>query len=112
MKMARYIPLLAWIATVLVALLIPLSIISKGFLPVGDARRHVAKAFTEKPYTQIVVMRPEYTMDHSPGWEWLLGGLRRIVGMDIDGLMSFSIVSLFLCLCFFALPWLKRPEAW
>src|SRR5690348_10692214 len=70
--LTRYVPLLVWTIVLATLLFIPLRIISYGFLAPGDARRHVAKAFTDKPYTELIVMRPEYKMDHSPGWEWLL----------------------------------------
>jgi hypothetical protein len=91
---------------------ISLKIISYGYLAPGDARRHVAKAFTDKPYTEIIVMRPEYKMDHSPGWEWLLTGLHRTMGWGADELMSFSVISMMLCVFLAPLPWLRRPEAW
>ena len=108
----RYIHLAVWTSVILTLLFISLKVISFGFLPEGDARRHVAKAFTEKPYTEIVVMRPDYTVDHSPGWEWLLSFLHRTAGWGADGLVSFSIISLMLCIFFAPLPWLRRPEAW
>jgi hypothetical protein len=108
----RYAPLTVWAVVILTLLFISLRIIGSGFLPGGDARRHVAKAFTEKPYTETVVMRPEYTMDHSPGWEWLLGLLHRVAGWDTDALMSFSIIATLLCVFLAPLPWLRRPEAW
>jgi hypothetical protein len=57
-------------------------------------------------------MRPGYTVDHSPGWEWLLKELHQRAGWDKDALVSFSIVSLMLCLFFAPLPWVRRPEAW
>jgi hypothetical protein len=109
---ARYIPLVCWVVVVTTLLLIPLRIISYGFLAPGDARRHVAKAFTNKPYTDIVVMRPEYKMDHSPGWEWVLSRLRRTTNWGADELMSFSVISMMLCVFLAPLPWLRRPEAW
>jgi hypothetical protein len=93
-------------------LFIPLKIISYGILAPGDARRHVAKAFTDKPYTDIIVMRPEYKMDHSPGWEWLLRQLHQKTGWGSDQLMSFSVVSMMLCIFLAPLAWLRRPEAW
>ena len=99
-------------AALLTALFICLKIIGYGFLPSGDARRHVAKPFANKPYSQIVVMRPEYVVDHSPGWEWLLGVLHRAFGWDEDALMSFSIASLLLWIFCLPLLWLRRPEAW
>jgi len=108
----RYVPLAVWVLVTLTLVFISLRIIGSGFLAGGDARRHVAKAFTDKPYTEIVVMRPEYTMDHSPGWEWLLRLLHRTAGWDSDALMSFSIMATMLCVFLAPLPWLKRPEAW
>ena len=75
-------------------------------------RRHVAKAFTDKPYTDIVVMRPGYTVDNSPGWDWMLTALHRYAGWGKDALVSFAIISLMLCFFYAPLPWLRRPEAW
>src|SRR3974390_879199 len=109
---ARYVPLLCWAVVLITLLFIPLKIISYGFLASGDARRHVAKAFTDKPYTEIIVMRPEYKMDHSPGWEWALGSLHRAANWGPDELMSFSVVAMMLCVFLAPLPWLRRPEAW
>jgi len=108
----RYVPLAAWAAVVLVLLFIALKITAYGYLPGGDLRRHVAKAFTDKPYPDIVVMRPGYTVDNSPGWDWLLTELHRHAGLDKDALVSFSVVGLLLCFFFAPLPWLRRPEAW
>src|SRR5689334_21171642 len=85
----RYVPLLCWAIVVLTFLLLMLKVMGTGYLPGGDARRHVAKVFTERPYTDIVVMRPEYTMDHSPGWEWVLRALHRQTGWSVDGMMGF-----------------------
>jgi hypothetical protein len=108
----RYIPLACWIAVLATALLICLKIIGYGYLPPGDARRHAAKPFAHKPYSQIVVMRPEYVVDHSPGWEWLLEALHRTLGWDEDALIGFSISSLILWIFCLPLIWLRRPEAW
>ena len=57
-------------------------------------------------------MRPEYTMDHSPGWEWLLRWLHRLTGWERDALMSFSLLATLLCVLVAPLPWVRRPEAW
>jgi len=108
----RYVPLACWTVTILVLILIPLKIVSYGYVPGGDLRRHVAKEFTDKPYNEIVVMRPGYTMDNSPGWEWLLRRLHQKTGWDKDALVSFSVIALLLCFVFAPLPWLRRPEAW
>jgi hypothetical protein len=108
----RYVPLASWLIVLLTLLFIGVKIIGYGYVPTGDARRHVAKAFVDKPYTQIVVMRPGYTVDHNPGWEWLLRQLHRMVGWNMDSLISFAIIGLLLCVFFAPLPWLRRPEAW
>jgi hypothetical protein len=79
--------------------LISLKIISYGFMPGGAMRRHVAKAFTEKHYTEIVVLRPGYTVDHSPGWEWLLRSLHQKINWGADALVSFSIISMLVVVC-------------
>ncbi len=104
--------MVCWVLAILVLVLIPLKIVSYGYVPGGDARRHVAKAFTDKPYSDIVVMRPGYKIDHSPGWEWLLRRLHRNAGWGQDALISFSVIVLLLGFLFAPLPWLRRPEAW
>ncbi|HZQ46370.1 MAG TPA: hypothetical protein VFC07_05115 [Verrucomicrobiae bacterium] len=108
----RYIPLVAWAFVILTLLFIPLKIIGYGFLPAGDARRHVAKAFTDKPNPEIMVLGPEYKVDHSPGWEGLLRFLHFKAGWGMEALVSFSVIGLMLCVFYAPLPWLRRPEAW
>ncbi len=97
---------------VLVLLVIPLKISSYGFVPAGDARRHIAKAFTEKSDAQIVVTRPGFSLDHNPGWEWVLRHLQKATGWNLEQMTLFAIVSLLLGIFLAALPWLRRPEAW
>ena len=108
----RYVPLGCWILVAAACVFIPLRIIAYGFVPGGDARRHVARALVEKDYRQIVVLRPEYKIDHSPGWDWILRHLHRGLGWGEDGLMSFSVVATLLFVLLAGLPWLRRPEAW
>jgi hypothetical protein len=94
------------------SLCLGLKIVSYGFVPAGDARRHVARVMTEKDYNQIVVLRSEYKTDHSPGWDWILRRVRGFTGWGEDALMSFSVAGMMLCLFVAGLPWLRRPEAW
>ena len=108
----RYVPLLTWFITVSTLLLIAFRIFSYGYLPAGDARRHIAKAMTDRTYPEILVLRPGYFMSNSPGWEWFLRQLHRNAGWSQDALASFSIVGLLLWIFFSPLPWLRRPEAW
>lgn len=110
-RLQRYVPLLVWLVVLAAFLMIALRILSYGFVPGGDARRHVAKVMTDKEYNQIVVLRPEYKIDHSPGWDWVLRQLHRAAGWEEDGLMSFSVVAMMLCVYLAGLPWLRRPEA-
>ena len=105
--------LLVWLVILSALLLLPLRILSHGFVPAGDARRHVAKAFTDKTYTEIVKFCPDYTIDHSPGWEWLLKQIHLRAGVGQDGLMTFSVCFLMWCVILAPLGWMrKRPEAW
>ncbi len=108
----RYVPLLCWMASLLTAVFICLKILGYGYMPAGDARRHAAKPFAHKPYSEIVVMRPQYVVDHSPGWEWLLGILHRVAGWDEDALISFSVAATALVMLCFPLLWVRHPEAW
>jgi hypothetical protein len=108
----RFVPLIAWLIVVVTLIAIPFQILSTGFLPGGDARRHVAKAFTDKPYTEILLLRPDYSMDHSPGWEKLLRHLHVTGDLNRDALVTVSVAGLMLCVFFAPLPWLRRPEAW
>ena len=108
----RYAPLACWLIVIAAALLLCLKILGYGYLPGGDARRHAAHVFTDRDYTQIVVMKPLYSMNHSPGWEWLLRQLQRLTHWNEDGLIAFSIaVPLGFILCV-PLFWMRRPEAW
>jgi hypothetical protein len=108
----RYVPLACWLAVLLTAVFICLKILGYGYMPPGDARRHAAKPFAHKPYSEIVVMRPQYVVDHSPGWEWLLGSCTALAGWDEDALISFSVASMALCVFCFPLIWMRHPEAW
>src|SRR5579864_7786719 len=104
-RVRDYIPLICWALAILTFLFIPLKIIGYGFLPPGDARRHYAKAFTDKPYSQIIVMRPEYQVDHSPGWEWLLRVLHQNAGLGLEALIDVSVVGTLLGLFLVPLFW-------
>jgi hypothetical protein len=108
----RYVPLVVWVVVIFTLLLISLKVAGSGYIPGGDARRHVAKAFTDRPYTDIILLCKEYTTDQSPGWEWILRLVQRASGWNADSLMSFSVISLMLCVFFAPLPWVRRPEAW
>ncbi len=111
-KFRRYVPLAVWMLVALVLLAIPLKIIGYGFLPGDDALRHAAKAVSGQPWSEIIVTGGVFKIDQSLGWHDILGAVYHATGWDAEGLVVFSIVTLFLLINGAMLPWLKRPEAW
>jgi hypothetical protein len=81
-------------------------------MPPDDARRHVAKAISGKDWTDILVLRPEITMDSHVGWHKILSVVYKTTGFDKDEMIVFSIVVLFILFCIVPIFFLKRPEAW
>src|SRR5690242_3634654 len=69
---SRWIPLATWLVAVILMAWIPFKILSYGYLPPDDALRHVAKAVTQRPWSEILVLRPDFQTDHNPGWHWML----------------------------------------
>jgi len=114
----RYIPLTAWVIAVLTIFFVPLKIISLGFLPMDDALRHAAKAVCGRSWQDILVMRPDFAIDPSPGWqkilEWVYPAswVQHWSNGPAEALVVFSVVSLMLLVTLCGLPWLRRPEAW
>ncbi|MGH8023820.1 MAG: hypothetical protein ACRED1_09580 [Limisphaerales bacterium] len=110
--MKRYIPLAVWIVVVSAIILIPLKIISYGFLPMDDALRHAAKTISGKSWQQILVMRNDFPIDPSPGWQKILEWVHDLGGGNAESLVVFSVVSLMVLVMICGVPWFRRPEAW
>src|ERR1700722_4519276 len=97
---------------------IPLKIIKLGFMPMDDALRHVAKTVSGKSWQEILVMRGDFPIDPSPGWQKILEWVNHASWVQnwqdgpAEALVIFSVVSLMLLVTLCALPWLRRPEAW
>src|ERR1700679_241597 len=114
----RYVPLAVWVVAVLTILYVPLKIIGLGFLPMDDALRHAAKAVSGKSWQDILVMRGDFPIDPSPGWQKILEWVQPASWVQnwqngpAEALVIFSVVSLMLLVTLCALPWLRRPEAW
>src|SRR5271170_8144778 len=114
----RYLPLAVWVVVVLTIILVPLKIIGYGFLPMDDALRHAAKAVSGKSWQEILVMRGDFVIDPSPGWQKILAWVNHASWVQnwpdgpAEALVIFSVVSLMLLVTLCALPWLRRPEAW
>jgi hypothetical protein len=108
----RYLPLAVWIVVVSTIIFIPLKIIGYGFLPMDDALRHAAKTISGKSWQQILVMRGDFPIDPSPGWQKILEWVHSGLGGNAESLVVFSVVALMLLVTLCALPWFRRPEAW
>jgi hypothetical protein len=108
----RYVPLAVWTVAILVILIIPLKIVSYGFLPYDDALGDAAKAVCGRPWPDIVVMGSSFKMDHHFGWHWLLREVYLWTHCNTDTLVTVEVVALFLASCGAGLLLLKRPEAW
>lgn len=91
---------------------VPLRIVAKGYLPDDDALRHAAKAVTDRPWSEILVLRPDVTMDSHPGWHAALRLVHRVTGADVTALVIVSVVAGLAALLLPAVFLLRRPEAW
>lgn len=108
-RFARSFILLMCLCTLLLTCL---RVIGQGYFPSDDALRHVAMVVSGKPWTEILVIRPEITMDSHPGWHAILRGFQSLTGGDKILLLNFSVIFLF---CAFTLPpvfYFRRCEAW
>ncbi len=95
------------------AVLIPLRIIALGYIPRDDALRHAAKAVSGRPWSDILVLRPDLTVvDSHPGWHALLGMVHAATGADALALVWLSVALLFVLVSAAPLALLRRPEAW
>jgi len=81
-------------------------------LPMDDALRHAAKAVSGKSWQQILVMRDDFHIDPSPGWQAILEWVHNWQNCSAEMLVVFSVIALMLLVTLSALPWLRRPEAW
>jgi len=106
------IPAAIWVVMGLTFIILPLRVLGFGYLPPDDALRYAAKAVSGKSWSDIIVMRPEITVDHNPGWNWFLGFLHNSTGWNAWALVAVSVVNMFLVFAVAPLPWLKRPEGW
>ncbi|MDI9570428.1 MAG: glycosyltransferase 87 family protein [Pseudomonadota bacterium] len=89
-----------------------LRVAGQGFHPRDDALRHVAKVVSGKPWTEILVVRPEISMDSHPGWHALLGAVRSVTKADKQSLLNFSVLFLFFAFTMPPVFYLRRGEAW
>lgn len=93
-------------------LLTCLRVIGHGYFPGDDALRHVAMVISGKPWTEILVIRPEITMDSHPGWHAVLSGVQSLTSGDKKLLLNFSVIFLFWAFTLPPVLYFRRGEAW
>jgi hypothetical protein len=93
-------------------LVVPFRILGAGWVPPDDARRHVAKVISDKSWGDILVLRPEATVDPHPGWHAILAGFESAGVRTGPGLLKVSVLLLSLLFLLAPLALLRRPEAW
>lgn len=108
----RYVPLAVWVMAVFTLVCVAGKIIGYGYLPQDDALRHAAKAVSGKPWSEILVLRDDYTMDPHPGWHAILGAIHRSLNYDAEKLVIVSVAGLMILFSLAALVSLRWPEAW
>ncbi len=108
----NYLPLLIFSLILLVIIVFPLVILSWGFAPLDDALRHVAYTLSEKQWADILILRDQFPekLDTHPGWHSILKLVNNSTNIGKDGLLQFSVISLWLFLAIPALFYIKKPE--
>lgn len=104
----------SYICSILVLLtiaLIPIKILSYGFYPLDDAKRHCAFAVAEKDWTNILLMKKEYSFEHSPGWDYILRILHKL-GLDKYDLLDFSVIFYFIIFNIIGIIITKNALSW
>jgi hypothetical protein len=109
---SRYIPLAVWLFALVIVTAIPFKVASYGYLPPDDALRHAAKALTQREWSDILVLRNDFQMDHNPGWHWVLRQIHQATDAGPDALVMTALVGLFFLALVAPMAALPRPEAW
>jgi hypothetical protein len=95
-----------------VVLATALRVLASGYLPYDDALRHVAKAVSGRPWSEILLLGPGFDLDSNPGWHAILGALHRFLGLGSVDLLLASVVLLFVLFSLGPILLLRWPEAW
>jgi hypothetical protein len=108
----RYVPLAVWVVVLLTLLVVPMKIMTYGYLPGDDALRSAGKAVSGKSWRDVLVLDKVYQVDHEYGWSLLLSKFHNAFNADADTIVLFSVVSLFLLTGLAVVFWLRYPETW
>jgi hypothetical protein len=85
----RFVLIIVLCIFIAVLLFISLRVISYGYIPLDDAMRHAAKAVSGKSWGEILVLRPEITLDSHVGWHTILEFIYKMTGCSVDNLVVF-----------------------
>ncbi len=97
-----------------VFLLVPLRIISYGYLPPDDALRHSAHAVDGRDWGEVILLNPEFrpNMDSHAGWDHFLRFVHLRTGWAPSALVDFSVIMAFLSFTLAGLIGSGNPPAW
>lgn len=88
-------------------------VIRYGYLPVlDDPVADAAKAISNRPWTDILVLKDYYALDPHAGWHGLLRLIYLATSCSETTLVLAAVAGLFIAVGWSALPWLRRPESW
>ena len=93
-------------------LLLPFLVLDRGWVPADDALRHVAKAVSGRSWHDVLVIRPDVTIDQHPGWHAILAFVHRSFGFAPGGLVGFSVVFMAVLVMTAPIPGLRHRESW
>jgi hypothetical protein len=91
--------------------LIPIQILSQGYLPPDDALRHAAKAVSGRSWDAVLLLRPG-SIDFSPGWHAILRALHLTTKATAPGIAQFEVATLFIVFSLGPILLLRRAEGW
>jgi hypothetical protein len=93
-------------------ILTPIRILSLGYFPLDDAKRHAAKVISGKSWQDILVLRDDIKMDSHPGWNLFLQSIHKLSRWNAKELVVFSVVFLFVFVVMLPLLLVRKPESW
>ncbi|NCD32747.1 MAG: hypothetical protein EOL87_04935 [Spartobacteria bacterium] len=108
----KYGVMLTLLLTLIVLLAVPLKIMSYGYRPPDDAKRHSAHALDTRSWNEIVVQDTGAVADTNPGWDTLLRLLHKQLHWDQESLLIFSVVALASLYLLTGLFLIKDALAW
>ncbi|NJL58542.1 MAG: hypothetical protein HC887_01710 [Desulfobacteraceae bacterium] len=112
MENSRLVPVVILTLIIFTCCMIPINILSKGYLPHDDALRHVAKVISGKEWNDILILKPEVRMDSHPGWHKILELIYRVTDMNARSMVMLSVAMLFIWFAVIPAFFSDRPEAW